>query len=299
MNILLAIDGSTCSDVAVNEVATRPWPKGSAVKVIMSVKLPFVPTEETRSLPDSYYSQMEKAYMEHANSSIAKALTSLGARSLEPLGIESEVILGDAREVILDVATRWNADLIVLGSRGLSGFKRFLLGSVALGALTYAPCSVRIVRGSETQDTEAAMKILLAVDTSPCSDAAAYEVAQRPWPVGSKLKIVHASEISPGLPQNVNSLPDSVRAHMQSAASEAIDQAKAHFIDSPLEIESEILHGSPKIAILDEAGKWGADLIVVGSRGLNAVDRFLLGSVSHAVAMRAKCSVEVVRRTSP
>jgi nucleotide-binding universal stress UspA family protein len=47
--------------------------------------------------------------------------------------------------------------------------------------------------------------------------------------------------------------------------------------------------------ILDEAERWGADLIVVGSHGYRAWERFLLGSVSQAVVSHAKCSVEVVR----
>jgi len=59
--------------------------------------------------------------------------------------IESEFIIGDAREVILDQAPQSGTDLIVLGSRGLGGFKRFLLGSVAQGGAAYAPCSVEVI----------------------------------------------------------------------------------------------------------------------------------------------------------
>jgi nucleotide-binding universal stress UspA family protein len=54
--------------------------------------------------------------------------------------------------------------------------------------------------------------------------------------------------------------------------------------------------GTAKKVILDEAEKWDADLIVLGSRGLRALDRFRLGSVSHAVTQHAKGSVEIVRR---
>lgn len=53
--------------------------------------------------------------------------------------------------------------------------------------------------------------------------------------------------------------------------------------------------GTPEEAILDEAEKWDADLIVVGSHGFKGLDRFLLGSVSHDVAIHAPCSVEIVR----
>ena len=54
--------------------------------------------------------------------------------------------------------------------------------------------------------------------------------------------------------------------------------------------------GSPKQAILQEAEKFDADLIVVGSHGRGAVRRFLLGSISQSVALHAKCSVEIARK---
>jgi nucleotide-binding universal stress UspA family protein len=62
-----------------------------------------------------------------------------------------------------------------------------------------------------------------------------------------------------------------------------------------LKISSKIIEGPPRQVIVDEAEKWGADLIVMGSRGLGAWNRLLLGSVSSAVVYHAKCSVEIVR----
>lgn len=63
-----------------------------------------------------------------------------------------------------------------------------------------------------------------------------------------------------------------------------------------LSITTAVIDGSPKSVILKEAETFGADLIVVGSHGYGAVKRFMLGSVSHAVALHAKCSVEIVRK---
>jgi nucleotide-binding universal stress UspA family protein len=62
-----------------------------------------------------------------------------------------------------------------------------------------------------------------------------------------------------------------------------------------ISLDGQILPGSPRTVILDEAESWGADLIVVGSHGYRAWERFLLGSVSQSVVSHAKCSVEVVR----
>lgn len=64
---------------------------------------------------------------------------------------------------------------------------------------------------------------------------------------------------------------------------------------SHLTVTTKVLQGSPKDEIVEEAERWGADLIVLGSHGYGTVKRFVLGSVSHAVAMHAPCSVEIVR----
>jgi nucleotide-binding universal stress UspA family protein len=64
---------------------------------------------------------------------------------------------------------------------------------------------------------------------------------------------------------------------------------------SEANIKGAFAQGSPRSVILDEAESWGADLVVVGSHGYGAWQRFLLGSVSQAVVSHAKCSVEVVR----
>jgi nucleotide-binding universal stress UspA family protein len=148
--VIIGVDGSVYSDAAVDEVARRHWPEGGVVKVVSVVRLPFTPTEETRSLPDSYYSQLEKAETGKAQTAITGASARLKQSEVTQPEIESEIILGDAREKILDEAAQWEADLIVLGSRGLGGFKRFLLGSVAQGVAAYAPCSVEIVRSRRT-----------------------------------------------------------------------------------------------------------------------------------------------------
>jgi nucleotide-binding universal stress UspA family protein len=64
-------------------------------------------------------------------------------------------------------------------------------------------------------------------------------------------------------------------------------------------IEGNYVLGPPKKVILDEADEWEADLIVLGSHGYTAWERFLLGSVSQNVVSHAKCSVEVARMPKP
>jgi nucleotide-binding universal stress UspA family protein len=149
IKILLAVDGSSGSDEAVREIAERPWPAGSEVRVISAIHLPFTPSEETRSLPECYYSQVEKAERERAAAAIDRAVALLrlsnSGRSV-PLTVTSDSVLGRAEDVIIAAAREWNADLIVLGSRGDRGWKGFFLGSVAQSVAWQANCSVQIAR---------------------------------------------------------------------------------------------------------------------------------------------------------
>jgi nucleotide-binding universal stress UspA family protein len=77
--------------------------------------------------------------------------------------------------------------------------------------------------------------------------------------------------------------------------SETLDAMAAPLHERGLEVSSTITAGDPKHVLLDEAERWGADSLFVGARGLSRIERFLLGSVSAAVAAQAHCSVEVVR----
>jgi nucleotide-binding universal stress UspA family protein len=75
---------------------------------------------------------------------------------------------------------------------------------------------------------------------------------------------------------------------MMKAASDKLQAAG-------LKISREVVRGAPSQRLLDAAVDWQADCIVIGARGLSGIERFLIGSVSSDVAVRANCSVEVVR----
>lgn len=149
------------------------------------------------------------------------------------------------------------------------------------------------------------MKILLAVDGSPCSDAAVEEIGRRPWPEGSSVKVLSAFELPTplapltpeawSLPINYFEEMDiALRKQAQIIVERALVKLKST-MNKTIAIDGQCVPGPPRTVILDEAETWGADLIVVGSHGYRAWERFLLGSVSQSVVSHAKCSVEVVR----
>jgi nucleotide-binding universal stress UspA family protein len=148
------------------------------------------------------------------------------------------------------------------------------------------------------------MKILLAVDGSGHSEAAVHEVASRPLPAHSEVRIISVHETTyfpPVLPGEGMSgglyldIEARARAQAQTAVARAAATLRAGDTCDHRTVTTGVPAGSAKRLIIEEAEAFGADLIVVGSHGHGHFERFLLGSVSQAVALHATCSVEIVR----
>jgi nucleotide-binding universal stress UspA family protein len=146
MKILLAIDGSPCSDKAVEELARRPWPEGSEIKVLTSYEVPITPGPEAWAIPPTYVEELDLAAADQARSIVERALAKLRSAMGSEVNIQGESAPGPPRVVILDEAEGWGADLIVVGSHGYRAWERFLLGSVSQSIVSHAKCSVEVVR---------------------------------------------------------------------------------------------------------------------------------------------------------
>lgn len=214
---------------------------------------------------------------------------------------------GDPKTVILSYAGDGAADSIVTGAH-TSRIDGFLLGSVAKTLIRQAPFPVEIMRPSEwRKDDDAGKRILLATDGSEASAEAARSVASRPWPAGTQVCILSSVELSISTlqafePPVVHSeAVEEMRADALLRAQGAIRRAHEILAGADVSVSESlsVLLEKPAKVILDEARQRGADLIVMGSHGRRGWNRLWLGSVSEAVAMHAKCCVEVVRPQHP
>src|SRR5215831_16586198 len=104
MRIMLAIDGSSFSDAAVNEVATRPWPTQSEVRVVSVVEPPLLPTVETWVPPENYIEALEKAGEDAARVVIKKAADRIVSQQNDRITITTKSIRGYPKQAILDAA---------------------------------------------------------------------------------------------------------------------------------------------------------------------------------------------------
>jgi nucleotide-binding universal stress UspA family protein len=285
MKLLIAVDSAVSTDVLVGAVGVRPWPDGTTAHVLSVVVDADVPLEVWREF--GYVKDAVRREME----SRGEQITSLAVERLKEVGIAAEVVVtrGDPRHLIPFFARKWSSDLIFVRAHVRKDFEHWMLGSVARAVVTTSPCTVQIVRDQTKERAhtlDCVRRVLLATDGSETSIAAAQAVAARPWPEGSEFLIVSVEE-----PWALKR--SSVRDNEQ--AQQAVTSAEQVLASAGLKAIGAVLSGNTKDVVLEEAKKWAADLIVVGSHGLRGFKRFLLGSVSEAIATNAHCSVVVVR----
>jgi nucleotide-binding universal stress UspA family protein len=147
MNLLLAIDDSYYSELALREITSRPWPAASTVRVLsvayfLGAPVPGLPTSVEPS-PTTAMFEARTELLESTNQLVQRAAERLAR---DDLRVETLVREGDPGTEIIQEAETWPADLIVVGSHGHQGLKRLLLGSVAHYVVNHAPCSVEIAK---------------------------------------------------------------------------------------------------------------------------------------------------------
>lgn len=290
MRVLIALDVTTQRTEVVNEAAFRPWPPESKFLLLHVLDpFPFV------KAPISLKRAQEAAALQLKNAS--KSLVEAGWKT------ETDVILGMPRRLVSQIAASWKADLVMVGSNEIGALTRLFLGSTARSVLRHAPCSVEIVRAPSKEKSASephGMKILVATDGSVYSTAAIQSVASRPWPQGSKARVISIPEPFMPLGQfpyfELKEIEDQNTAALQEAKRYAEVGAEV-LSKSGLEatVETLLPRDSDAREIVKEAERWQAQMVVLGSHGRRGFDRMTMGSVSEHVALHAPCSVEVIR----
>jgi nucleotide-binding universal stress UspA family protein len=144
------------------------------------------------------------------------------------------------------------------------------------------------------------MKILLAVDGSEVSQAATRALASQVRPEGAEVLVFevvepHIFSTPPQMAEGYMPEQDEILKEELQRAQESVKQASQTLNAAGFRVNTRIVEGETRSAILDVAAEWRADLIVLGSHGRKGLERFLLGSVAEFIARHADCSVEIVR----
>jgi nucleotide-binding universal stress UspA family protein len=305
MKVLIGYDGSSGADGALADMQRAGLPPDVAALVLSVADVWLTPaagepaagaTAQRIAVAQQQAHAVAEQAMAHAQQLAQSAAERLQTQ-FPGWAVQAEARTDSPAWGIILKAEEWQADLIVLGSRGLAPVGRLLLGSVSQTVVTQAHCSVRIARERPTP-AQHPPRLVIGVDGSAQAQAVVRSVAGRAWPPGSAARVIAA--IPPSLPRAI-ALP----AVGQRRDAGAIDQDQwiSEFVESAVEqlgaaglaVSTVVQAGDPKRLLVEEAERWDADCIFVGARGLNRLERLLLGSVSTAVTTRAHCSVEVIR----
>ena len=288
MRIMVATDGSADASSAIEWLIHFPAPADASVEVVTVIPRQIFDEINVRTPWSELRAETERA-LEAARARLARRWPTATAR----------LLYGDPREAIPEAAQEAGADLIVLGARGLGAMASFLLGSVSLGVARHAPCAVLVCKGQPRPPRT----VVIAVDGSPDSSAAFACFSALPLP---KELAAHLVGVVQPLGRYPASAPDIVTPALISALKQYEEDLRQE-LERPLREAASALQprvarvtvatpvGLPAEAILQEAKKSAADLIVVGARGLGPLKRVLLGSVSESVLGHAECPLLIGR----
>jgi nucleotide-binding universal stress UspA family protein len=292
MRVLLAYDDSAGARTARDLLVGMDLPDGSTITLATVLQQPM----------DVFgASGFGSAEASEASAMLAADLQEMLSAASTPFRprfrVDHRVLRGRPALAIVAEATAIRADLIVTGSRGHGPFASVLLGSVSTEIVDHAPCPVLVARRAQLR------RLVVGADGSEAALRGVELV--RTWPALARLPIVVTSvaanegawesAVGPSLvgewPVALDDLNREALESATSSARAAADRLTASGIDACVEVR----RGDAADQLIGAADAHGADLIVIGSRGLGTWSQLLLGSVAHKVVQHARQSVLVVR----
>jgi nucleotide-binding universal stress UspA family protein len=295
--IVLATDLSDPARVAEELVAHVPWPQGTSVIVAMAIQdLADIVVGPWMTATPADTRALEARQMDQAQLGVEATVRRLAAHGISASGV---VLRGPAASSVVDLSRRERADLIVVGSRGVGAVEGALLGSVSQGIADHADCPVLIAR------TDSLHRTIVADDGTSGAELAIDYLRERPHLLGTATRVLAVRNgngtdwpLAYGLPIDAHSAQLIADTHEQAWRStwQTIERDVASLRVCGADAVAAEAQGWAGTSIVDEAMRWHADLIVVGSRHRAGVTRLLLGSVGRHVAHHAHCSVLIVGR---
>jgi nucleotide-binding universal stress UspA family protein len=292
MRVLLAVDGSPSSNAAVSAVASTHWPRGSVVRVVSVVgHAPRVPLDVAFAGPFPAIDESDPTTRRQF--ALADAVRELGG---DGRPVESILLIGRPASAIVEEAGAFDADLIVVGSRGHGPWETMLLGSVSAEVVDHSPCPVLVVRDRRLEP------IVFGTDGSEGARRAERMLADWPLHPGTKVTVVSVADESSwlgaapiGLPEGGAGPVGDLTRIAREEAHRLSRETTVSLAQAGIDASVEVREGHAAHEVVAVANEIGAGLIVVGSRGHSGLKRVLLGSVARNILLHAGCSVLVVR----
>jgi nucleotide-binding universal stress UspA family protein len=282
--VVVGVDGSPQSRVAVDWAARDAELRDVPLTVVHV--LPAVTLGLGHVLPESpaFWARREERARELVDQALGWVRDAISA---EPgIAVHHRIVLDSVVPAIVEMSS--DAELLVVGARGLGGVRRLLLGSVSSGLVHQAHCPVAVIHDEDPMmPYPAHAPVAVGVDGSPASDLAlglAFEEASRR---GVDVVAVHVCSDETDAP---------AIAPLTDSAAETLSSPLASWMERYPEVTVHrvVAEGRPAPQLLEQSER--AQLMVVGSRGRGGFAGLSLGSVSSAVAQSARMPVIVARQ---
>ncbi len=298
MKIISAVDGSPHASAAATLLNRIPFPGDTDVVAVHVLE------DVYESAYGKHLGTLVRATLDKDRRGAAKTLLQNESAKLSETfaSVREELVVGHAAREITALAASEDADLVALGARGMNALERFLLGSTSEKIVRHAPCSVLIARDSShaktpSESDQQPLRFLVACDGSSATNESIETLAQLPLSESAEVMLlsVHSlvttfrADILQKMSAEWRREAELARAALDVAATQ-LDAAGIRNVSTRVEEASDVAS-----EILQVAGHWNADIVMAGSNGKGAVDRFLLGSVSRRLIRHADGSVWIVR----
>lgn len=297
MKILLPIDGSKYSKNAIDFVASRTTVLGNNPTIeLLNIQVP-LPARASRLVGRE---ALDRYYEEEADKVFTSARKVL---KRDNITVTEAYRIGAPDEMIAQEADKLPADLIVMGSRGLTALKGLIMGSVTTGVLARTKCPVLLLRGKEAPLTDA-LRVGIAVDGSKYGMAAVNHVLKAIdfFGKGAQFYLInvvndYAGAVMPDMAgMALPALSESEVLELQKKEfAETVDPLRPLFEKAGLKPTEVCLVGNPSDEIAAFAKKNKLDLIVMGSHGYTRFKSAVMGSTATHIAAEGNVPLLIIR----
>ena len=294
--MMVATDFSPTAEAALEWAAGLLEARGGTIVLVHALDLHGPLTDFLPSPAD-----LDEHVQGAATARLAELAASLGERGI---AAETRLELGVASQAVVRAADEVRPDLMVVGSRGLTGVAHLLLGSTAQRIVQHAPCPVLTVhpadrRAPGQENADRVRHVLLPTDFSHDAELAARAARDLLGATaGARITVLHAYHL-PVEYTAYGTIPTGLpfQQDVAAVADEKLAEVAATLAADGLQVDTLAREGYPPDVIVDAARELAADVIAMGTHGRTGLRHLLLGSNAERVVEHAPCPVLTVRHT--